>query len=83
MAHPERSLKDLEELRESPEREQREQFRPAPDFERAVYLGGGPRYGAAREAALKMLEMTDGEIFAGRVGDDLMGRYCREVMEIQ
>jgi tagatose-6-phosphate ketose/aldose isomerase len=31
-------------------------------FENAVYLGGGARYGAAREAALKMLEMTDGEV---------------------
>jgi tagatose-6-phosphate ketose/aldose isomerase len=31
-------------------------------FENAVYLGAGPRYGAAREAALKMLEMTDGRV---------------------
>ena len=31
-------------------------------FENAVYLGSGARYGAAREAALKMLEMTDGEV---------------------
>jgi tagatose-6-phosphate ketose/aldose isomerase len=28
----------------------------------AVFLGGGARYGAAREAALKMLEMTDGAV---------------------
>lgn len=28
----------------------------------AVYLGGGNRYGAAREAALKMLEMTGGQV---------------------
>ncbi len=28
----------------------------------AVYLGSGARYGAAREAALKMLEMTDGRV---------------------
>ncbi len=32
------------------------------DFENAVFLGGGARYGAAREAALKMLEMTDGQV---------------------
>jgi tagatose-6-phosphate ketose/aldose isomerase len=32
----------------------------ASDFANAVYLGTGARYGAAREAALKMLEMTDG-----------------------
>ncbi len=31
-------------------------------FERAVYLGTGPRFGAAREAALKMLEMTAGRV---------------------
>ncbi len=31
-------------------------------FDNAVYLGGGARYGAAREAALKMLEMTDGMV---------------------
>lgn len=31
-------------------------------FENAVYLGSRARYGAAREAALKMLEMTDGEV---------------------
>ncbi|HLY19006.1 MAG TPA: hypothetical protein VKR61_17370 [Bryobacteraceae bacterium] len=31
-------------------------------FERVVYLGSGSRYGAAREAALKMLEMTDGRV---------------------
>jgi tagatose-6-phosphate ketose/aldose isomerase len=28
----------------------------------AVYLGTGSRYGSAREAALKMLEMTDGRV---------------------
>jgi tagatose-6-phosphate ketose/aldose isomerase len=31
-------------------------------FPNAVYLGSGARYGAAREAALKMLEMTDGSV---------------------
>jgi hypothetical protein len=31
-------------------------------FKRVVYLGSGARYGAAREAALKMLEMTAGRI---------------------
>ncbi len=31
-------------------------------FKKVVYLGSGCRYGAAREAALKMLEMTDGRI---------------------
>jgi len=31
-------------------------------FENAVYLGSGAGYGAAREAALKMLEMTDGDV---------------------
>jgi tagatose-6-phosphate ketose/aldose isomerase len=31
-------------------------------FGNAIYLGSGPRYGAAREAALKMLEMTDGNV---------------------
>ena len=31
-------------------------------FHKAVYLGSGCRYGAAREAALKMLEMTDGRV---------------------
>ncbi len=34
----------------------------ATPFLNAVYLGGGARYGAAREAALKMLEMTDGAV---------------------
>ena len=29
---------------------------------RMVFLGGGCRYGAAREASLKMLEMTDGKV---------------------
>lgn len=31
-------------------------------FKRVVYLGTGSRYGAAREAALKMLEMTAGRV---------------------
>lgn len=31
-------------------------------FGRAVFLGSGSRLGAAREAALKMLEMTDGRV---------------------
>ncbi len=31
-------------------------------FQNAVFLGAGARYGAAREAALKMLEMTDGQV---------------------
>ena len=35
----------------------------ATGFRRAVFLGSGSRFGAARESALKMLEMT-----AGRVG---------------
>jgi tagatose-6-phosphate ketose/aldose isomerase len=32
------------------------------DFDRAVYLGSGALYGAAREAALKMLEMSAGRV---------------------
>jgi tagatose-6-phosphate ketose/aldose isomerase len=32
-------------------------------FSRAIFLGSGCRYGAAREAALKMLEMTAGRVF--------------------
>jgi tagatose-6-phosphate ketose/aldose isomerase len=31
-------------------------------FQRAVFLGSGPRLGAARESALKMLEMTAGSV---------------------
>ena len=31
-------------------------------FKRAVFLGSGSRFGAAREAALKMLEMTAGRV---------------------
>lgn len=31
-------------------------------FQRAVFLGSGARLGAARESALKMLEMTDGRV---------------------
>ena len=34
----------------------------ATGFGRAVFLGSGSRLGAAREAALKMLEMTDGRV---------------------
>lgn len=34
------------------------------DFGRALFLGSGSRYGAAREAALKMLEMTAGRVIA-------------------
>src|SRR5256886_17698336 len=34
----------------------------AADFRRAVFLGSGSRYGASREAALKMLEMTSGRV---------------------
>ena len=34
------------------------------DFKRAVFLGSGARFGAAREAALKMLEMTAGQVSA-------------------
>ena len=34
------------------------------NFKRAVFLGTGARLGAAREAALKMLEMTAGKVFA-------------------
>jgi tagatose-6-phosphate ketose/aldose isomerase len=32
------------------------------DFRSAVYLGSGVRLGAARESALKMLEMTSGQV---------------------
>jgi tagatose-6-phosphate ketose/aldose isomerase len=32
-------------------------------FSRAIFLGSGCRYGAARESALKMLEMTAGRVF--------------------
>jgi tagatose-6-phosphate ketose/aldose isomerase len=31
-------------------------------FRRAVFLGSGPRFAAAREAALKMLELTSGRV---------------------
>jgi tagatose-6-phosphate ketose/aldose isomerase len=34
------------------------------DFKSAVYLGSGGRYGAAQESALKMLEMTGGQVLA-------------------
>ena len=33
-------------------------------FERIVYLGGNALHGLAREAALKMLELTDGQVIA-------------------
>jgi tagatose-6-phosphate ketose/aldose isomerase len=32
------------------------------DYQSAVYLGSGNRYGSARESALKMLEMTGGRV---------------------
>jgi tagatose-6-phosphate ketose/aldose isomerase len=32
------------------------------DYESAVYLGSGSRYGSAREAGLKMLEMSGGRV---------------------
>jgi tagatose-6-phosphate ketose/aldose isomerase len=32
------------------------------NFKRVVFLGTGPRFGAAREGALKMLEMTAGQV---------------------
>ena len=34
----------------------------AADFHRAVFLGSGSRFAAAREAALKMLELTGGRV---------------------
>ena len=34
------------------------------DFSRIVFLASGPRLGAARESALKMLEMTAGKVWA-------------------
>lgn len=34
------------------------------EFARVVYLGSGPRLGAAQESALKMLEMTAGRVWA-------------------
>ena len=34
----------------------------ATDFRRAVFLGSGSRFAAAREAALKMLELTSGRV---------------------
>jgi tagatose-6-phosphate ketose/aldose isomerase len=34
------------------------------DFERVVYLGGGAFKGLAREAALKLLELSDGKVVA-------------------
>lgn len=32
------------------------------DFRKALFLGSGPAFGAAREGALKMLELTDGRV---------------------
>jgi tagatose-6-phosphate ketose/aldose isomerase len=34
------------------------------EFDRVVYLASGPRLGAARESALKMVEMTAGKVMA-------------------
>ncbi len=34
------------------------------DFDRVVFLASGPRLGAARESALKMVEMTAGNVWA-------------------
>jgi tagatose-6-phosphate ketose/aldose isomerase len=36
----------------------------ARDFSRVLFLGSGSRFGAARESALKMLEMTAGRVIA-------------------
>ncbi len=36
----------------------------AKDFSRVLFLGSGSRFGAARESALKMLEMTAGRVVA-------------------
>ena len=36
----------------------------ARDFSRVLFLGSGSRHGAARESALKMLEMTAGRVIA-------------------
>ena len=36
----------------------------ATDFNRVLFLGSGSRFGAARESALKMLEMTAGRVIA-------------------
>jgi tagatose-6-phosphate ketose/aldose isomerase len=36
----------------------------AAHFKRAVFLGSGPRFGATLESALKMLEMTAGQVSA-------------------
>jgi tagatose-6-phosphate ketose/aldose isomerase len=41
------------------------------EFERVVYLGSGELKGLAREAALKMLELTDGRVVS--VGDAPLG----------
>jgi len=40
-------------------------------FQRVVYLGSGPLKGLAREAALKMLELTDGQVIAA--ADSILG----------
>ena len=34
------------------------------DFDRVFFLASGPRLGAARESALKMVEMTAGKVWA-------------------
>jgi tagatose-6-phosphate ketose/aldose isomerase len=41
------------------------------NFQRAVFLGTGTRFGAAREAALKMLEMTAGKV--GTMSETYLG----------
>lgn len=46
-------------LRES---EERVKMLAAQGFERVVYLGSGPLKGLAREAALKLMELTDGAL---------------------
>jgi len=43
----------------------------AQDFRRAVFLGSGPRSGAALEAALKMVEMTAGLV--GSISETYLG----------
>ena len=40
-------------------------------FRRAIFLGSGPRLGAARESALKMLEMTGGSV--ATLGESFLG----------
>lgn len=38
------------------------------DFERAVFIGGGPHYGTALEGHLKLQEMTDGQVICKAEG---------------